>query len=123
MTSLYPTLAALEQTGEAAALCTVVRARGSVPRHVGSKMLVYADGRLDGTVGGGALEQRVITEAQKALQDGNPRFVKHQLVDLQAGDPGVCGGEVEVFIEPLRPHPTLLVIGGGHVGRALVHLG
>jgi xanthine dehydrogenase accessory factor len=123
MTSLFASLAALEVSGQAAALCTVIRARGSVPRHVGSKLLVYADGRIEGSIGGGALESRVIVAAQEALRTGQASLVQHQLVDPTQGDPGVCGGEVEIFVEPLRPRPTLLVIGGGHVGQAVVHLG
>jgi len=123
MTSFFAALAELEKSGGAAALCTIIRARGSVPRHAGSKMLVYADGRIEGTVGGGELESRVIREAQAALQQGAPRLVSYTLSDLNAGDPGVCGGEVEIYIEPINPAPTLLVVGGGHVGRALVHLG
>jgi xanthine dehydrogenase accessory factor len=121
--SIFAAVAALEQGQGGAALCTVVSARGSVPRHAGSKMLVYADGRFEGTIGGGEMESRVIREAQLALADGAPRMVHYQLVDPAAGDPGVCGGEVEVFVEPVRPLPNLLVIGGGHVGRAVVHLG
>ena len=123
MTTLYDQLAQLEKNGESAALCTIIRARGSVPRHVGSKMLVYADGHIEGTVGGGQMESRVIAEAVAALAEGQPRTVHYTLVDPQAGDPGVCGGEVEIFVEPLKPTPTLLVIGGGHIGQALVHLG
>lgn len=119
----FATVADLERRGQSAALCTIVRARGSVPRHAGSKLLVHADGRIEGTVGGGELESRVVQAARAALSDGQPRLVHYQLTDPRAGDPGVCGGEVEVFVEPIRPAPTLLVIGAGHVGRALVHLG
>jgi xanthine dehydrogenase accessory factor len=120
--SIYAALAALEAGQGEAALCTIVNARGSVPRHTGSKMLVYADGHIQGTIGGGEMESRVIRAAQEALADGAPRIVRYQLVDPSAGDPGVCGGEVEVFVEPVRPLPNLLIIGGGHVGRAVVHL-
>jgi xanthine dehydrogenase accessory factor len=123
MTSLFASLAELEQRGAPGALCTIVREHGSVPRHAGSRMLVHADGRIEGTVGGGEMESRVIREALAALQAGTPRLVQYALVDPASGDPGVCGGEVEIFVEPIKPHPTLLVIGGGHVGRALVHLG
>lgn len=123
MPTLFEALAALEKSGGEAALCTIIRARGSVPRHVGSKMLVYADGRIEGTVGGGTMESRAIAEALAALKDGQPRSVHYALVNPQAGDPGVCGGEVEIFVEPIKPTPTLLVIGGGHIGKALVHLG
>jgi len=120
--TLYQSLSELERRGERAALCTVVRTRGSVPRHAGSKMLVYADGRVEGTVGGGEMESRVIRDALGALADGQPRLVRHALVNPGAGDPGVCGGELEVFVDPLERRPVLLVLGGGHVGRALVHL-
>jgi xanthine dehydrogenase accessory factor len=121
--SLYETVAEIERSGAPAALCTVIRARGSVPRHTGSKMLVHSDGRIQGTIGGGEMESRVRREALEALREGAPRVVHYLLSDPKAGDPGVCGGEIEVFVEPIKPLPTLLVIGGGHVGRALVHLG
>ena len=121
--SFFESLAEIEKRGHSAALCTIIRERGSVPRHIGSKMIVYADGGIEGTVGGGEMESRVIKEALAALDKGATRIVSYQLVDPNAGDPGVCGGEVEIFVEPIKPYPTLLVIGGGHVGRALVHLG
>ncbi|MGH2521022.1 MAG: XdhC family protein, partial [Anaerolineales bacterium] len=123
MPTLFDSLAVLERSGGSAVLCTVIRERGSVPRHAGSKMLVYPDGQIEGTVGGGEMESRVIREALDMLREGAPRIVHYQLVDPKAGDPGVCGGEVEIFVEPIRPLPTLLVIGGGHVGKALVQVG
>lgn len=123
MPAFYESLAQLERAGQPAVLCTIIRARGSVPRHVGSKLLVHADGQIEGTVGGGEMESRVIREALEALNAGEPRTVHYTLVNPAEGDPGVCGGEVEIFIEPLRSTPTLLIIGGGHVGKALMHLG
>lgn len=123
MRSMFETLAELEKDGRSAALCTVIRERGSVPRHVGSKMIIFADGQIEGTIGGGEMESRVIREARAALNDGTPKIVVYSLVDPKGGDPGVCGGEMEIFVEPIQPHPLLLVVGGGHVGRALVHLG
>ncbi len=120
--SILAALAELEAVGETAALCTIVREQGSVPRHSGSKMLVYPDGRILGTVGGGEMESRVIRAAQNALRDGTSQMLSYQLANPAAGDPGVCGGEVEIFVEPIKPLPTVLIIGGGHVGRALVHL-
>jgi xanthine dehydrogenase accessory factor len=120
--SLLGHLADLERKGEAAALATVVRARGSVPRHPGSKMLVFRDGRIEGTIGGGEMEARVVEEALRSLQDGSSRLLHYELSDPKDGDPGVCGGEVEVFVEPIGSRPTLVVVGGGHVGQAVVHL-
>lgn len=109
-------------SGEAVALATITRARGSVPRHSGAKMLVYADGRFVGTVGGGEMESLVAQEAASALQDGQPRVVPYSLVDPARGDPGVCGGDVEIYVEPYLPPPTVLVVGCGHVGRAVAEL-
>jgi xanthine dehydrogenase accessory factor len=122
MSSIYQSLAELEKNNGSAALCTVTRSEGSTPRHVGSKMLVYPDGRFIGTVGGGDLEHRVIDEAWMALGDSLPRLLHYNMSDPARGDVGVCGGQVEVFVEPILPAPLLIVIGAGHVGRAVVHL-
>lgn len=122
MNSIYQALSELEKKNEAASLCTVISSEGSTPRHVGSKMLVYPDGNFIGTVGGGELESRVIKTALEALKSGNVQTLSYSMVDPNRGDPGVCGGTVEVFVEPIFPPATLVVIGGGHVGKAVVHL-
>ncbi len=119
---IYKAIAELEHKNEAAALCTVVRSSGSTPRHAASKMLVYPDGHILGTVGGGELENRVIKEALQALKDGTPRILEYSMADPQRGDPGVCGGQLEVFVEPIMPKPVLVVVGSGHVGKAVAHL-
>lgn len=120
--SVFRALADLENTNKAGALCTLIRSKGSTPRHTGSKMLVYPDGSIVGTVGGGEMENRVIAEARKAILDGRPRLLEYQMTDPARGDPGVCGGQVEVFVEPLQPKPILVVVGTGHVGKAVAHL-
>ncbi|MGI9604988.1 MAG: XdhC family protein [Acidimicrobiales bacterium] len=120
---MIPELAAAIQNGEAVVLATVVRTHRSVPRRHGSKMLVFADGRTVGTIGGGLMEHRVELEAATALSEGTPRLLSYALVDPSDGDPGVCGGEVEIYLEPYMPSPTLFVIGAGHVGKAVVDLG
>jgi xanthine dehydrogenase accessory factor len=122
MNSIYQALAELEKKDESAALCTVVSSQGSTPRHVGSKMLVYPDGKFIGTVGGGDLEHRVLDEAWIAIAEGKARLLKYNMVDPSRGDPGVCGGTVEVFVEPILPAPMIVVVGAGHVGKAVVHL-
>ncbi len=119
---IYQALAELEAHNGAGALCTIVRSKGSTPRHSTSKMLVYPDGRIVGSVGGGELENRVIAEAIQSLQDGHTRLLEYNMADPQRGDPGVCGGQVEVFVEPILPKPTVLVVGMGHVGKAVAHL-
>ncbi len=120
--SLFQEVAILERNRKSCAFCIIVQSRGSTPRKQGSKMIVYADGNFTGTVGGGELEQRVLTEALEAIQTGKPRFLQYSMVDPKKGDPGVCGGELEVYIEPIVPENTVLIIGGGHVGKAVAHL-
>ncbi len=120
--SIYQALADLEQHHQAAALCTVVRTSGSTPRHSTSKMLVYPDGAILGTIGGGELENRVIQEAMEAIRDGKPRLREYSMADPSRGDVGVCGGQVEVYVEPILPTALIVVVGGGHVGKAVAHL-
>src|SRR5688572_28463818 len=100
---IYRALAEIEKSNESAALCTVVKSIGSTPRHVGSKMLVYPDKKFVGTVGGGDLENRVLNEALLAMDDGQTRLLSYTMADPARGDPGVCGGTVEVFVEPILP--------------------
>ncbi len=121
--AVYEAVLTAKEQGEAVALATIVNVIGSVPRHAGSKMLVRQDGSIVGTVGGGAMESLVVREALAAIQDGQTRMPSYTLNDLTNGDPGVCGGTLQVFIEPVGAAPMLLVIGGGHVGKALAELG
>ncbi len=116
-------LAQLEREGKPVVLALVIQAKGSVPRHVGTKMLIFPDGSSEGTIGGGAMESLVIKEAQDALSDGKPRLLHYNFSDPERGDPGVCGGEMDIYVEPIRRKATLLVFGMGHVGKAVVHLG
>lgn len=115
-------LATAVESGQPVVLATVVATRRSVPRHAGTKMLVYPDGRLTGTVGGGEMESRVIDEAKSAFDTGRARLLDYELIEPAKGDPGVCGGEVQIYLEPYMPAHTVIVIGGGHVGRAVVDL-
>lgn len=120
--TIYQALAQIVDQNESAALCTVIRSEGATPRHAGSKMLVYPDGNIDGTVGGGEMESRVIAQALEAMREGKPRILSYSLADPERGDPGVCGGQLEIFVEPVKPKPTLVVVGAGHVGQAVAHL-
>ncbi len=120
--AVYEALMAAEDKGDLVALATIISVQGSVPRHPGSKMLVRQDGSIVGTVGGGGMEAQVIKEALAAIQDGKTRMPSYTLHDPAKGDPGICGGTIQIFIEPITTAPTLLVIGGGHVGKALAEL-
>lgn len=108
--------------GEPVVLCTIVNTKGSVPRHAGAKMLVYSNGHFEGTVGGGEVENRVLTEAMASFKDGKTRFLSYDMIDPERGDAGICGGVVTVFVEPFLEQPTIVVVGAGHVGRPIVHL-
>ena len=118
---LVELLAAVERR-DPVVLATVVDSHRSVPRRAGSKMLVYGDGRTSGTIGGGEMESRVVAESRAALSDGRSRRLNYSLLDPTSGDPGVCGGEVELYLEPYMPTSTIFVVGIGHVGRAVVEL-
>ena len=111
-----------QRQGRTAALATVIETQGSVPRQAGSKMLVWEDGQITGTVGGGQMEALVIDEARAAMRSGDSKVIRYDLTDLGAGDPGVCGGTVTIYVEPMLPPPTVLVIGCGHVGKAVAEL-
>lgn len=119
---VYEALAAAYRDGKPAALATIIETQGSIPRHTGSKMLIYADASTVGTIGGGAMESLVIKEALASLSDGQTRTKTYSLNNLEDGDPGICGGSATIFIEPLQLPATVVVIGGGHVGKALAEL-
>jgi xanthine dehydrogenase accessory factor len=121
--AVYEALSEAVASARPAALATVIATRGSMPRGPGSKMLVYEDGAIVGTVGGGAMEAAVIQEAIHAIASGQTAIREYTLNDPASGDAGVCGGNGTVFIEPVAIPPTLLVIGAGHVGKALAELG
>ena len=122
MDDLSQALIQVLQNNKPAALATVVRTRGASPREAGAKMLVYPDGSIVGTVGGGEMEMRVIAEAQGALRDGKPRYLDMTLSNEQRGDPLICGGEMEIFVEPITLAPTLVLVGAGHIGAAVAQL-
>ncbi len=105
-----------------AALATVVRTRGASPRNPGAKMIVYPNGSIVGSIGGGEMEMRVIAAAQEALRDGEPRYLDMTLSNEARGDPLICGGEMEFFVEPLSLSPKLVIVGAGHIGAACAQL-
>jgi xanthine dehydrogenase accessory factor len=113
---------ALER-GEPAALVTIISTTGSTPQRVGAKMLVFADGRTVGTIGGGCYENDAFWKAREAISARKPQVVRYELSDDFAQETGlICGGQMEVYIEPIEPSPTLYVIGAGHVGAHLAQL-
>jgi xanthine dehydrogenase accessory factor len=113
---------ALER-GEPVALVTIVATHGSTPQRVGAKMLVYADGRIVGTIGGGCYENDAFWKAREAIANRRPQLLHYELADDFAQETGlICGGQMDVYIEPIEPSPELYIIGAGHVGFHLARL-
>ncbi len=98
--TLHTAVAHVGETGRPAALATVLSTRGSTPRKTGTKMLVYENGDLVGTVGGGCGEGEVIEAALEVIRTGEPRMVRVDLTeDLLSWSPAVCGGVMNVLVE------------------------
>ena len=99
----------------------MVRSNGSTPQRAGAKMLVFPDGRTIGTIGGGCYENDAFWKAREALATGRSALLHYELNDDFAQENGlVCGGQMDVHIDPLEPTPRLFIVGAGHVGW---HLG
>lgn len=125
MKDIFIELAEIRRRNIPAALVTVVEVKGSAPRHPGAKMIVKADGSIIGSVGGGETESKAAKEALAALKDGMARKATYILHEDDAKNSSgakntgmVCGGEMELFIEPLTVSPALCIFGAGHVGKA-----
>jgi xanthine dehydrogenase accessory factor len=117
---IYEEIVKLKKLGRLSVLATIVESKGSSPQKQGAKMLVRYDGTLLGTLGGGCIEADVVAYARMAMQDGQPRTVPFELNEKEGGL--VCGGSVTVYIEPVFADPRLVILGAGHVGKALAKL-
>ena len=124
MTDIYQEIVRVKEEGQEAALVTIVSASGSTPREEGAKMLVRPDATIAGTIGGGSLEAQVIKEAVGVIKQGQPKRIHFTLSDKEASEVGmICGGDLEVFIEPILTAPTLFIFGGGHISLSLAQMG
>src|SRR5918993_2705063 len=120
---VFTALAEALERGEEVALVTIVASTGSTPQRVGAKMLVYADGRTVGTIGGGCYENEAFWKAREAIKARRPLNVHFELTDDIAEESGlICGGQMDVFIEPVEPAPDVYVFGAGHVGACLARM-
>ncbi len=113
---IYEEIIRLKKERIPAALATVVETRGSSPRKAGAKMVVRLDSTIAGTVGGGQIEADTITAALEVIRRGRTRTLAFSLNEQHGG---VCGGEMLIYLEPLFVPQHLVVVGGGHVGRAV----
>lgn len=119
---IYLELVKAVQEHQQVCLCVLVETSGSVPLPAGGKMLVFSDGKTIGSVGGGLIESKVTEEALAAIKTGKPRLLAYSLEANVEGSVGLCGGFSRVYLEPQMGKPTLLILGGGHVGLALAKI-
>ena len=117
MEIIYNKILEILRTGQSAAVCTVVSTKGSTPLKTGAKMIVWENGSIFGTIGGGPLEYSTVEDAIRVIKNKQPQLFMH---NLKAQHEMCCGGSMEIYIEPLMPLKKLFMFGGGHVGKAVV---
>ncbi len=117
---VYEEVVRVRKQGERAALATIVRRLGSTPRKDHAKMLIHEDGSFVGTVGGGCVEAEVWEAAKRVMDSGTAALLNYELTQEDAESEGlICGGTVEIFVEPILPDPKVVLMGAGHVGQAI----
>jgi xanthine dehydrogenase accessory factor len=117
---LFEEIVRMRRAGERGALATIVHTNGSIPSYESSRMLVREDGSIAGTIGGGCVEADVWAAAKEVMQIEQPRKMTFNLNHEAEYDAGlICGGTLEIFVEPILPQPVLYIFGGGHVSSAV----
>src|SRR5689334_12942282 len=117
---LYEELVRLRRLGQKCALATIVQVRGSIPSYESAKLLVREDGSMTGTIGGGCVEAEVWNAAREVLDTEKPRHLSFNLGQDAAYDNGlICGGQLDVFVEPVLPVPGAFIFGAGHISKSL----
>ena len=120
---LFEEVIRLRREGKRGVLATIVHTNGSIPSFESSRMLVREDGSIVGTIGGGCVEAEVWAAAKDVLKAEAPRKMTFNLNNEASYDNGlICGGTLEVFVEPILPQPTLTIFGGGHISTALARV-
>src|SRR6202789_1476677 len=118
--NIYEEIVKLQRGGRRGAVATIVNARGSIPSFQSAKMLVRDDGSIAGTIGGGCVEAEVWQAAREVISSEKPRTLSLDLNQDPKYDTGlVCGGTLEIFVEPVLPMPLLYIFGAGHVAVEL----
>ena len=113
---IFEEIVELRRTGRRGALATIINARGSIPSFESAKMLVRDDGSISGTIGGGCVEGEVWQAAREVMEEEKPRTLSFNLNHDPKYDSGlVCGGTLQVYLEPILPVQTLYLFGAGHV--------
>src|SRR3954469_9640841 len=113
---IFAEIQSLRDQGRKSALATIVQIRGSVPSFQSAKMLVRDDGSIVGSVGGGCVEAEVWAAAQDVMREEKSRFMTFDLTEESMAEGGlICGGKVEIFVEPVLPIPKMVIFGAGHI--------
>src|ERR1700690_3277804 len=113
-------IARLRRLGQKCAVATIVQVNGSIPSYESAKLLVREDGSMLGTVGGGCVEAEVWTAAREVIETDKPKHLSFSLGEDAAYDNGlICGGQLNIFVEPVTPQPRAFIFGGGHVSKSL----
>ena len=118
MLKIYQELANLAASGERAVLATVISSRGSVPRKAGTKMIIKRDGTLVGSIGGGNVEEAVQKKALELMELGEPQMMYFDLTGRGEEAWMICGGQMDVFLEPILAAETLYLFGAGHLSQS-----
>lgn len=117
---IFDELVALRRKGQKCALATIVQVNGSIPAYESAKLLVREDGSMAGTIGGGCVEAEVWTVAREVIETEQPRHLAFSLGQDAAYDNGlICGGQLNVFVEPIIPQPRAFIFGAGHISKSL----
>ncbi len=117
---VYEELVRLRRHGEKCALATIIEVNGSIPGYQSAKMLVRQDGSILGTIGGGCVEAAVLTAARQVIQTGKPKRLEFDLDQDAASENGlICGGQFNVYVEPILPQPRAFIFGAGHISKSL----
>lgn len=123
MLEVYQELARITATGEKAVLATIISSRGSAPRKAGAKMVIKGDGTFVGTVGGGGVENQVIKKAKEIMNSGESQLVHFDLSGNEEDAEMICGGQMDVFLEPVTSLETLFLFGAGHISQSTAAIG
>ena len=117
---IYQEILRLRRSGQKCALATIVQVNGSIPSYESAKLLVREDGSMAGTIGGGCVEAEVWNAAREVMETEKPRHMNFSLGQDAAYDNGlICGGQLNVFIEPVLPQPMAYIFGAGHISKSL----
>ncbi len=117
---VYEELVRLRKLGQKCAIATIVQVRGSIPSYESAKLLVREDGSMVGTIGGGCVEAEVWNAAREVIEKEEPKHLSFNLGQDAAYDNGlICGGQLDVFVEPVLPVPGAFIFGAGHISKSI----